>query len=348
MNYSRVPICYFPTTTVFIDDNKRFLSNLSFKLDEKLAYLLFDNPRKALQFLNIESTFNHLTSKCLSINLELEGCAPNQHSLHVNLGAICKEIYNGKRFNEVSVVVVDYSMPNMNGLDFAKQIKNPYIKIIMLTGEADQHLAVKAFNEGAIHKFILKSDQNFEETLNQSIKELQQEFFQDITEGLIRLLMVESSNCLEDPNFRKVFNKAIKEKQVVEYYLIDTTGSFLLLDAKGEPSWLIVKSLDGLRMYYEIAADTHAPKILLEQLKKGEKIAHFFNTDALHEVNGIDWELYLYLAKPLQGKQGYFYALIDKITGSDIKRENIVSYEYYLSNEWTPSPSASEDVRPSV
>jgi len=133
MKYFRVPVCYFPTMAVFVDDSKRFLSNLSFKLDEKLAYLFFDNPQKALRFLNIESKTNHLISKCLSINLELEGYSFEQHALNLDISAIYKEVYNKNRFNEVAVIVVDYSMPNINGLDFAKKIKNPYAKIIMLT-----------------------------------------------------------------------------------------------------------------------------------------------------------------------------------------------------------------------
>lgn len=341
MRYSRVPVCYFPTTVVFVDDSKRFLSNLSFKLDEKLAYLFFEDPQKALYFLNVDKQPNHLINRCLSINTDLEDHSSEQHALNLDISAIYKEVYNKNRFNDVSVVVVDYSMPSMDGLDFVKQIKNPYIKIIMLTGEADQALAVEAFNEGTIDKFILKSSANYEEILNSSIIELQQQFFQELTEGIIKLLAVESSNSLEDPGFRKIFDKILIDKKIIEYYLIDITGSFLLLDINGKASWFIIKTAEDLKMYSEIAEDTEAPKVLREQLKSGDKIAHFFSADDIHEVNGIDWELYLYSAKPLQGKQKYFYALLDKVNGSVLKVEDIVSYEYYLGNDWPPAPIAS-------
>jgi len=166
---------------------------------------------------------------------------------------------------------------------------------------------------------------------------LQQQFFQDITEGIIKLLAVESSSCLEEPSFIKLFNEIIHERRIVEYYLIDTTGSFLLVDINGKPSWFIIKTEEDLKMYYELAEDTQAPKLLLRQLKEKEKIAHFFKTDDMHEVNGIDWELYLYPAKLLQGKQKYFYALLSKVNDSNLNINNITSYEYYLSNEWPPA-----------
>ena len=59
---------------------------------------------------------------------------------------------------EVSLVISDYNMPHMSGLEFLKTVKtqHPHILTIMLTGQADLGIAVEAINEAGVYKFIQK------------------------------------------------------------------------------------------------------------------------------------------------------------------------------------------------
>jgi DNA-binding NtrC family response regulator len=59
---------------------------------------------------------------------------------------------------EVSMVISDYNMPRMNGLEFLKTVKtlHPHILTIMLTGQAELEIAVQAINEAGVYKFIQK------------------------------------------------------------------------------------------------------------------------------------------------------------------------------------------------
>ncbi len=46
------PICSFPTTVVFVDDNKRYLSKTALKLDKHNAiYKCFSDPKEACEYL---------------------------------------------------------------------------------------------------------------------------------------------------------------------------------------------------------------------------------------------------------------------------------------------------------
>jgi two-component system, probable response regulator PhcQ len=59
---------------------------------------------------------------------------------------------------EVSLVISDYNMPQMNGLEFLKTVKALYPRLlaIMLTGQAEIQIAMQAINEAGVYKFIQK------------------------------------------------------------------------------------------------------------------------------------------------------------------------------------------------
>ena len=69
-----------------------------------------------------------------------------------------------------AVVVSDYYMPGMNGIDFLCKVKqvDPETVRMMLTGSADMSTAIQAVNEGSIYQFHPKPCPA--ETLGQAIK----------------------------------------------------------------------------------------------------------------------------------------------------------------------------------
>jgi len=60
--------------------------------------------------------------------------------------------------NPCDAIISDFNMPRMNGLDLLTQVRIVYPNMlrILLTARADVHLAVRALNEGAVHRFLLK------------------------------------------------------------------------------------------------------------------------------------------------------------------------------------------------
>ena len=58
----------------------------------------------------------------------------------------------------IQLVISDFKMPEMNGADFLKAVKerHPDTMRIMLTGHADTSAVMGAIKEGAVYKFILK------------------------------------------------------------------------------------------------------------------------------------------------------------------------------------------------
>lgn len=74
-----------------------------------------------------------------------------------------------------SVVVTDYCMPGMNGIEFLKRVRQaaPETVRMLLTGSADLDAAIQAVNQGNIYRFLTKpcSPEQLAEALDSGIKQ---------------------------------------------------------------------------------------------------------------------------------------------------------------------------------
>lgn len=75
---------------------------------------------------------------------------------------------------DIQVVISDYRMPGMNGVEFLRQIceKYPDTVRIVLSGYADTSAVVSAINEGQIYKFVAKpwSDEELRQTVAKAVE----------------------------------------------------------------------------------------------------------------------------------------------------------------------------------
>ena len=104
---------------------------------------------------------NYFTSS-LKILFELEGYKEVQtfNSAHLALEYLEK--------NQPDVVISDFLMPEMNGVEFLSKVKTLYpdLSLILLTGYADKENAIMAINEVGIYKYIEKPWNNDDLVIN--------------------------------------------------------------------------------------------------------------------------------------------------------------------------------------
>ncbi len=134
---------YFPTTTIFIDDEISFLDRLTAAIDD-------DHHRICQDFDAIATYVQNVPQVCSMKDINALACNPKKHEF-------------------VSTVVVDYQMEPYNGLELCKTIQDSPTSKIMLTGMASKNKAIEAHNAGLIDFFISKKDPQFLEKLNAAI-----------------------------------------------------------------------------------------------------------------------------------------------------------------------------------
>jgi CheY-like chemotaxis protein len=314
--------CFFPTTVVFIDDNTHHLETMLSTISMQHSIpKLFSNPVEAVHFIN-----NHPSILLRSSQTRFDN---NIHAFHQKLLS-----HASQRFRELSVVVCDYAMPQKNGLEVLQDIKKRELKTIMLTGEADETIAVEAFNRGLIDHFLRKEIPNFSEVINNTILSLQQDYILRET-GLIVdnivLGKLPAGCALTDPMFMKLFNEIKRKFQIIEYYLLDEQGSYLLLNQKGQVHFLAVLDAVGLDAVTQQAIEEEAPSNIIEALTT-KKFMPFFYTEEDAATPVAEWESFLYPAHLLKGQQNYYYALIPPNKIHHPKLHPNQTYEHYLEH----------------
>lgn len=319
MQQFSIPTGYFPSTALFLDDNRDFLLNFVLQLDEGVAYRIFDNPTSALDYIHHKGCQQEL----------LEEHAAGLGSAHPKLSDLHQIIYNPNRFAEISVVVVDYAMPGMNGLEFCRRIENEHIKKILLTGQADETQAIEAFNEGLIHRYIKKNDINAAEQITKSIYALQLQYFQAKSDTLVHRLPVTLPACLHDKKFASFFRELCEKNQVAEYYLLDEVGSFLLLDEDANTSFFLLQDEASLGEEVARAEKEGVDASLVQALAQGRKIpAHWQGW--LTTKPAREWAAKLVPGAQIVADCVYYYALLQDNSHTEIRQQKILSYQRYL------------------
>lgn len=324
-----IPSCLCPTTILVVDDDPRYLEaiKLLFKGHQN-PYIFTSSAQEALGILNEGVDTSCFVKRWLGT---MDAQKAEQHILGVDINQLHKTIFDPNRFKNISTVLIDYDMPMMTGLEFSAQIKNPYVQKIMVTGAADEHLAVTAFNKGLIDGFIRKHEDGFAITVEDAVEKSKINYFNKLMHLAHMAIGLKTGlSPLVDPVFIRMFKDVLEEYSIVEYYQLEASGTFFLMDADGMHYVLFVYSED--RITADLLEITQSIEIDLEPelkeavLKKQKMLCHY---DPAHKAfpDSSQWKSLLKNAKKLIGESTYYYALVPGALKLD--KNQVSSYNTY-------------------
>jgi CheY-like chemotaxis protein len=219
-------------------------------------------------------------------------------------------------------------MPDIDGLEVCRRIGKGPIRKILLTGKADEIIAVQAFNEGLIDRFILKQDPDVIPKLLRAIGDMQLLYMWQVERMMEDALDVGQLHFLRDPFFAVFFEKIRSNCRAVEYYLRTSPDGMLLLDANGGATLLLVSSEENLRVQFDVAYDNAAPADLLDALQRREVVPYFWRSRGIYTEQYANWRQHVYPAVICNGLQRYYCARVEKPSG--LLLADVLVYREYL------------------
>jgi len=143
-----------------LDDDMDFLESIFTLMSKKYKCICTNDADKARDILvKNRGWINYLLKQ--SVSRVYAEDDPSLFSVGTDILVLKDQIYNPNRFKNIAIAIIDYDMPSMNGLEFVRSLEDSQIKVIMLTGKANQETVIKAFNDREIHRYVSKGDPDY-------------------------------------------------------------------------------------------------------------------------------------------------------------------------------------------
>jgi len=260
------PLFHRPGTVVFLDDDPDYLDMLALVLPRHWHVKLFLRPYECINYLQQEPPF-------------WEADAWNQQQLvdHWREGRpLIPQIlaYWSKyteRYALTRVCVVDYSMPAMDGLQALAELVDWPGSRVLLTGQADEQVAVRAFNRGLIDQFIAKQTPDISKRLIDAVEHLLATPNARHAQTWRATLGPEQNALLRVPSVGRDL-AGFAAKRWIEHVVIGDPFGVLGMDASGHVSWLQLETAEGLAALAELAELEGVLPASLDDIRQGRKL----------------------------------------------------------------------------
>lgn len=262
------PLYRRPAAVVFLDDDLDYLEMLANVMPMDWFVRLMIRPIACIEMLvaEIASVELDMWKQQEIINHWRDGSA-----LIPQILAYWRDD-GTSRFSLARVLVVDYSMPAMSGLRVLSELTQwPGLRIL-LTGRADEQLAVSAFNRGSIQQFIPKQSPEIRLRLSAAIQHLLHKPDARHEQTWRSTLSREQSALLSDPTIAGSLEKLAAEQNWVEHVVIGAPFGVLALDAAAKVAWLQLEPTDRLIELAEIAESQGWSAENVQDVRAGKKL----------------------------------------------------------------------------
>ena len=223
-----IPMCYFPSTVLWLSDHNDHLDYILHK--RRLFPYKFIANSQQMMMITKNTSFKTLQTNCQTNNKIASDFWLKQFLTEDALFPIHSELYNHNRFAELSVLLLTNNFLTLELLNHLSQ--SPFKKIALITIEQES-LANNLCDQGLLDLIIVKQNDNWLHDVINSVAQLQMQYFQEMTQRMVKILNVSLPAYLQTSAFIAFFRAFCQDKHIVEYYILDQSGHFILLDASG-------------------------------------------------------------------------------------------------------------------
>ena len=260
------PLFNRPGTIVFLDDDPDYLEMLALMLPRKWRARLFVQPRECIRQLQQELPF--WEADTWSQQQLVDQWRAGRPLVPQILEYWARQT---ERFSLTRVFVVEYSMPEMDGLQALDALADWPGARVLLTGQADDQVAIDAFNAGLIQQFIPKQTADIEARLVDVLERLQGTPHPSHAQTWRATLRPEQATLLRDPAVAGRLG-ALAARHWVEHVVIGDPFGVIGLDADGAASWMQLETGIGLPALAELAQLEGLGADVVADVRAGRKL----------------------------------------------------------------------------
>jgi len=261
------PLIHRPGTVVFLDDDPDYLEMLALVLPRHWHVKLFLRPVECINYLQQEPPF--WEADAWNQQQLIDHWREGKRLIPQVLGYWSKYT---ERYALTRVCVFDYSMPGMDGLQALGELVDWPGSRVLLTGQADEQVAVRAFNRGLIDQFIAKQTPDISRRLIEAVEHLLATPNARHAQTWRVTLGPEQNALLRMPSVGRDL-AGFAAKRWVEHVVIGDPFGVLGMDAAGNVSWLQLETPEGLKAQAELAELGGVPPSGLDDIRQGLKLA---------------------------------------------------------------------------
>lgn len=299
-----IPICFYPTRKILLDDDNIFSESILLNMKDKF-FSACTSPNNLLNYL-----LKEYSPMFKQADLFKTALTDYELSMHGNFHIPTKKfnsIVTNNVPEDISVILVDYHMQDMTGIDFLNKIKTFPFKKILITGEQNYTVGIDALNVGLVDAYIRKDDPDLLKKLNNLITTLEWKYFTDLSASVYNF---PDFDYLANRCFIEKFEQLIDKNKIAAFFLENKEGDFSWFNTR-EQSFIAVRSKKRLQELSIIAKEDGASKEIVNHLERAEVIP-FFGNKQYWEIPASEWGKFLYPAHLLSKESNLVWTVISE------------------------------------
>lgn len=239
---------------MYVDDDRSFLNKLRLTMPRRLRRDFRDSPDAAVLALHGERPY------WKGLEATLAGASGARDEGGGEVAYWVREYFNDwRRFHLTSVLVVDYNMPGMSGVELLDKKGDHPARSVLLTGVADSEVAVQAFNSGAIHKFLSKGTSQLYQAVTLCIDEMHAALCDDHSRLLRSTLESWQVDLLRDPSIASHLSRTVDALRWSEYVVVSHPFGLMGMADGGPLQWVQIETDASFRALAESLEEIGAP-----------------------------------------------------------------------------------------
>ncbi len=176
------------------------------------------------------------------------------------------------RYALTHACVVDYSMPDVDGLQVLAALSDwPGLRML-LTGQADEQIAVQAFNRALIDQFLPKQAPDVSERLNDVLRSMPSNANTRCSQIWRSTLTPVQNAQLRVPAVVQALRQLVVQQGFVDHVVLGDPFGVLGRTAEGDVSWLQLEPADGLEELESLAESVGADRATLAEIRYGRQL----------------------------------------------------------------------------